>query len=84
MDYERAAPIEWGRGQESSEELGKSASPGLSGGGDLTAAEALIEAGIEVNKAGDLGYSPLHVACVQGNTEMVKRRWLVRHQQSAS
>src|ERR1700757_1233999 len=53
-------------------------------GATLTAAEALIEAGIEVNKAGDLGYSPLHVACVQGNTEMVKRRWLVRHQQSAS
>jgi DNA replication protein DnaC len=29
-------------------------------------------------------YSPLHVACLQGNAEMVKRRWLVRHQQSAS
>jgi len=23
-------------------------------------------------KAGDLGYTPLHVACIQGHTEMVK------------
>jgi ankyrin repeat protein len=40
--------------------------------GDLAAAKALINAGIDVNKAGDLGYTPLHVACVQGNAEMVK------------
>jgi ankyrin repeat protein len=40
--------------------------------GDLTAAKALIDAGIDVNKAGDLGYTPLHVACMQGNAEMVK------------
>jgi ankyrin repeat protein len=40
--------------------------------GDLSAANALIEAGIDVNKAGDLGYTPLHVACMQGNVEMVK------------
>lgn len=41
-------------------------------GGDLKAARVLISAGIDVNKAGDLGYTPLHVACMQGNTEMVK------------
>jgi ankyrin repeat protein len=40
--------------------------------GDLAAAKTLIDAGIEVNKAGDLGYTPLHVACMKGNTEMVK------------
>ena len=40
--------------------------------GDLTAAKALIEAGIDVNKAGDLGYTPLRVACMQGNAKMVK------------
>jgi ankyrin repeat protein len=42
------------------------------GWGDLSAAKALIDAGIDVNKAGDLGYTPLHVACMQGNVEMVK------------
>ena len=26
----------------------------------------------ESDKAGDLGYTPLHVACIQGHTEMVK------------
>lgn len=36
-----------------------------------SAAEALIRAGINVNKAGDLGYTPLHVACMQGDLEMV-------------
>lgn len=41
------------------------------GWGDLSAAKALIDAGIDVNKAGDLGYTPLHVACMQGNVEMV-------------
>jgi len=40
--------------------------------GDLSAAKALIDAGIDVNKAGDLGYSPLHVACMKGNELMVK------------
>ena len=40
--------------------------------GDLGAAKALIDAGIDINKAGDLGYTPLHVACMKGNTEMVK------------
>jgi ankyrin repeat protein len=36
------------------------------------AARALIDAGINVSKAGDLGYTPLHVACMYGNVEMVK------------
>jgi len=40
--------------------------------GDLAAAEALIDAGVDINKAGDLGYTPLHVACIKGNAEMVK------------
>ncbi len=40
--------------------------------GDLTAAKALIDAGVDVTKAGDLGETPLHVACMKGNLEMVK------------
>lgn len=32
--------------------------------GDVSAAKALIGAGIDVNKAGDLGYTPLHLACM--------------------
>src|SRR5438876_2450090 len=40
--------------------------------GDFPAAKALIEAGIKINKAGDLGYTPLHMACMYGNMEMVK------------
>ena len=40
--------------------------------GDFAAAKALIDAGINVNKAGDIGYTPLHIACMQGNAEMVK------------
>jgi ankyrin repeat protein len=39
---------------------------------DLSAAKAVIGAGIDLNKAGDLGYTPLHVACMKGNVEMVK------------
>jgi ankyrin repeat protein len=42
------------------------------GWGDLSAAKALIDAGIDLNKTGDLGYTPLHVACIKGNVEMVK------------
>jgi ankyrin repeat protein len=40
--------------------------------GDFAAAKTLIEAGIDINKAGDLGYTPLHVACMKGNLDMVK------------
>jgi len=40
--------------------------------GDLTAAKTLIDAGIDINKGGDLGYTPLHVACMQGNAEMIR------------
>jgi ankyrin repeat protein len=40
--------------------------------GDVAAAKALIDAGIDINKAGDLCYTPLHVACMKGNLEMVK------------
>jgi ankyrin repeat protein len=39
---------------------------------DLESALTLIDAGIDVNKAGDLGYTPLHVACMGGKTEMVQ------------
>ena len=40
--------------------------------GDIPAAKTLIDAGIDVNRAGDLGYTPLHVTCMKGNAEMVK------------
>jgi len=39
---------------------------------DLSAAKALIEAGIDVNKAGDLAHTALYVACMRGNLEIVK------------
>lgn len=39
---------------------------------DVSAAKALIDAGVDVNKAGDLGYTPLHLACMHGNVEMVR------------
>jgi ankyrin repeat protein len=39
--------------------------------GDLAAAKALIDAGVDINKAGHLGYTPLHVACMKGNAEIV-------------
>ena len=44
----------------------------VTGWGDVAAARILIAHGIDVNKAGDLGYTPLHVACMKGNMEMVK------------
>jgi ankyrin repeat protein len=40
--------------------------------GDLAAAKVLIDAGVDINKAGDLRYTPLHAACMKGNAEMVK------------
>jgi ankyrin repeat protein len=39
---------------------------------DVAAVKALIDAGIDVNKAGDLGYTPLHVACMQGDAQIVR------------
>jgi len=39
---------------------------------DVMAAKTLIDAGADLNRAGDLGYTPLHVACMQGNAEMVR------------
>lgn len=39
--------------------------------GDLETARLLIEAGIEVNQRGDLGRTPLHLACISGNREIV-------------
>jgi ankyrin repeat protein len=41
--------------------------------GDHSAVQALIEAGIYINRAGDLGYTPLHVACCRGDIQMVTR-----------
>src|ERR1700745_493585 len=40
--------------------------------GDRSGAKSLVKAGINVNKAGDLGYTPLHVACMRGDVEMVR------------
>jgi ankyrin repeat protein len=40
--------------------------------GDIEAAKTLIESGININKAGDLGYTPLHEACLTGNVAMVQ------------
>jgi ankyrin repeat protein len=40
--------------------------------GDVSAAKTLVAAGVDVNKAGELGYTPLHVACLQGNVGMVR------------
>ncbi len=42
------------------------------GYGDLSVTRALIDAGIDINKAGDLGYTPLHVASSRGKLDMVK------------
>jgi len=39
---------------------------------DVTIVKALIDAGANVNRAGDLGYTPLHVACMQGDLEITK------------
>jgi ankyrin repeat protein len=40
--------------------------------GDLNAARALIVAGIDINKAGDLGYTPLHIACMNGHADIAQ------------
>ncbi len=39
---------------------------------DLAAARLLIDAGIEIDKHGDLGYTPLHDACSAGHVDMVR------------
>ena len=39
--------------------------------GDLSAARALVDAGVDIDKAGDLGYAPLHVARTTGNIAML-------------
>ena len=39
---------------------------------DLEAAKLLIEEGIDINQNGDLGFAPLHVACMHGNLPMVQ------------
>jgi len=40
--------------------------------GDIAAAQALIGAGIDVSRAGDLGCTPLHVACMKGDLDMIR------------
>jgi ankyrin repeat protein len=40
--------------------------------GDLEAAKLLIEAGVNVNQFGDLGFTPLHVACMRGHIDLVQ------------
>jgi hypothetical protein len=44
---------------------------------DLEAAQLLVDAGINVNQHGDLGYTPLHEACAGGHRDMVLL--LIRH-----
>jgi hypothetical protein len=39
---------------------------------DVSMARALIDAGIDVNKHGDLGYTPLHAASMDGNRDIVE------------
>jgi ankyrin repeat protein len=39
---------------------------------DDEAAQALVEAGADVNMPGEEGYSPLHVAVAQGNVTMAR------------
>lgn len=39
--------------------------------GDSAAAKLLIDAGISINKYGDLGCTPLHIACSFGHSELV-------------
>jgi len=40
--------------------------------GDIEAARILIEGGIDVNKAGEDNYTPLHVACAHGHPQLVE------------
>ena len=40
--------------------------------GDVAAAVMLIDAGIEIDKRGDFGHTPLHEACSAGHADMVR------------
>ncbi|MDP2206172.1 MAG: ankyrin repeat domain-containing protein [Alphaproteobacteria bacterium] len=40
--------------------------------GDLRAVELLVKAGIDVNRLGDMGYTPLHYAKMKGNDDVVE------------
>ncbi|TAK90478.1 MAG: ankyrin repeat domain-containing protein [Burkholderiaceae bacterium] len=39
---------------------------------DLSAVKLLVASGVDVNKHGEQGYTPLHYACEEGNSEMVQ------------
>jgi len=39
--------------------------------GDLRSVELLVKAGIDVNRVGDMGYTPLHYAKMGGHEEVV-------------
>lgn len=45
--------------------------------GDVDAAKALIDAGVNINQFGDRGYTPLHNACMAGHFPVVEL--LVNH-----
>ncbi len=40
--------------------------------GDMAAVKLLVAEGIDINKHGEHGYTPLHEACSNGNAEIVK------------
>lgn len=40
--------------------------------GDVIAAKALIDAGININQFGERGLTPLHMACMEGNAALVE------------
>lgn len=40
--------------------------------GDVDAVKLLIEAGININKAGEYDYTPLHYSCMHGHKEVVE------------
>ncbi len=44
----------------------------VAGWGDVAGAKLLIDAGIEIDKRGDRGYTPLHQACITGDPETVR------------
>lgn len=50
--------------------------------GDIETVRALISSGIDVNKLGDMGYTPLHHAYRSGNIAVIK--FLLAHGADAS